>query len=84
MAKMRQFFGVTPQKWLEYLIAILIGNVIYYFSLAPHLPESLRHQGFSIDGGVLVDFAVCVGVYGLIQLGVRLNVGFLSRLRERL
>lgn len=83
MAKARQFLGVTPTKWFEYLAAILIGNAIYYFSLAPHLPEALRHQGFEIDMGVLVDFAVCVGVYGLIRLGVRLNVGFLSRLRER-
>ena len=84
MAKKPQFFGVSPTKWLEYLVAILLGNAIYYFSLSPHLPEALQHQGFQIDGGVLVDFAVCVGVYGLIQLGVRLNVGVLSRLRERL
>src|ERR1700730_8682880 len=77
MAKPRQFLGVTALKWLEYLVAILIGNAIYYLSLAPHLPDALRHQGFQIDGGVLVDFAVCVGVYGLIRLGIRLNVGFL-------
>jgi hypothetical protein len=82
MAKLRQFLGVTPLKWLEYLIAILIGNAIYYLSLVPHLPEPLRHRGFGMDGGVLVDFAVCVAVYGLIRLGIRLNVGFLSKLRD--
>jgi hypothetical protein len=83
MAKPRQFLGKTPLKWLEYLIAILIGNAIYYLSLAPHLPEALRPQGSQMNGGVLVDLATCAGVYGLIRLGVRLNVGFLSKSRER-
>jgi hypothetical protein len=83
MAKARQFLGVTPLRWLEYLVAILVGNAIYYLSLAPHLPEVLRHQGFEIDGGVLVDFAVCVGVYWLMRLGIHLNVGVVSKLRGR-
>jgi len=68
----RPFLGVTPRRWLEYLIAILIGNAIYFFSLAPHLPAALRHKTFQIDPGVAVDFAVCVAVYGLIRLGSRL------------
>jgi hypothetical protein len=69
MATQRQFLGVTPRRWVEYLIAILLGNAIYYFSLVPHLPDSLRHQGFDMDWGVLVDFVVCVCVYGLIRVG---------------
>ncbi|HKV04429.1 MAG TPA: hypothetical protein VJO53_04895 [Candidatus Acidoferrales bacterium] len=69
----RQFLGATPRRWLEYLIAILLGNAIYYFSLFPHLPNELRHQGFSMDGGVAVDFLVCVAVYGLIRLGTHLQ-----------
>jgi len=64
-----QFLGVTPRRWLEYLVAILIGNAIYYFSLVPHLPDSLRHQGFRTDWGAGIDFVVCVAVYGLIRLG---------------
>lgn len=83
MAKARQFLGVSSKKWIEYLIAILIGNAIYYFSLSPHLPDILRQQGSKINLGALVDLAVCAGVYGLIEWGVRLNVGVLSRLRER-
>ena len=71
----RQFLGVTPRRWLEYLVAILLGNAIYYFSLVPYMPESLRHQGFAIDGGVVVDFVVCVLVYGLIRLGARVRSG---------
>jgi hypothetical protein len=69
----QQFLGVTPRRWLEYLIAILIGNAIYYFSLFPHLPDSLRHQGFQMDWGVALDFIVCVAVYGLIRLGIRIR-----------
>jgi len=68
----RQFLGITLRRWLEYLAAILLGNAIYYFSLVPHLPEALRHQGFQIDWGMLLSFAVCVAVYGLIRLGSRL------------
>jgi hypothetical protein len=65
----QRLLGVTLRRWLEYLVAILIGNAIYYFSLVPHLPEAMRHQGFRTDLGMLVDFVVCVGVYGLIRLG---------------
>jgi hypothetical protein len=69
----RQFLGVTPRRWLEYLVAILLGQAIYYFSLTPYLPDSLRHQGFAIDAGLLVDFVVCVLMYGLIRLGARVR-----------
>ncbi len=69
----RQFLGATPRRWLEYLVAVLIGNAIYYFSLVPHLPAALRHQGFAVDAGMLIDFLVCVGVYALIRLGIYLQ-----------
>ena len=68
----RQFLGVTPRRWLEYLVAIVLGNVIYYYSLVPHLPDALRHHEFQVDVGMVLDFAVCAGVYGLIRLGSRL------------
>jgi hypothetical protein len=69
----RQYLGATPRRWMEYLAAILIGNAIYYFSLFPHLPGTLRHQGFGTDWGAGVDFLVCVGVYGLIRVGSRIQ-----------
>jgi hypothetical protein len=68
----RQFLGVTPRRWLEYLIAILIGNAIYFLSVAPYLPLALRHKMYRTDLGSVVDFAVCVVVYALIRLGSRL------------
>ncbi len=69
----REFLKVSLRRWLEYLIAILLGNAIYFLSLVPHLPESLHHRAFRYDWGLALDFAVCVGVYGLIRLGGRLH-----------
>jgi hypothetical protein len=69
----RSFLGTSLRRWIEYLVAILMGNAIYYFSLVPHLPQALRHQGFLLDWGSLVDFIVCAGVYGLIRLGSKMR-----------
>jgi hypothetical protein len=69
----RSFLGTSLRRWIEYLVAILLGNAIYYFSLVPHLPQALRHQGFLLDWGSLVDFIVCVGVYGLIRVGAKMR-----------
>jgi hypothetical protein len=74
LEKMAQkFLGASPRRWLEYLTAILLGNGIYYFSLLPHLPGILQHQGFQADFGLLIDFLVCAGVFALIQLGIRIS-----------
>ena len=70
----RNFLGTPLRRWIEYLVAILLGNAIYYFSLVPHLPPVLRHQGFLLDWGSLVDFIVCVGVYGLIRVGSKMRL----------
>ena len=68
----RKFLGVTFRRWIEYTVAILLGNAVYYFSLVPHLPQALRHQGFLLDWGSLIDFVICLAVYGLIRLGGKL------------
>jgi hypothetical protein len=68
------FLGTPIRRWIEYLIAILLGNAIYYFSLVPHLPPVLRHQGYLLDWGSLVDFIVCLGVYGLIRVGSKMRL----------
>lgn len=54
-------------------MAILLGQLIYYFSLMPYLPDALRHHGSNIDLGMGVDFLVCLAVYGLIRLGTYLQ-----------
>jgi len=50
------------RRWLEFGVAIAIGNVLY-FSLLPYLPERLQHQVFQLDAGLAVDFLLCVGIY---------------------
>jgi hypothetical protein len=49
------------------LIAILLGNLIYFLVLAPLLPPQARHEVFRVDLGLAIDFGVCVAVYGLIE-----------------
>lgn len=54
-------------KWLKYLVAILVGNGLY-FALNPYLPEAAKHHPYKFDLGTLVDFWLCLVVYGLLEL----------------
>ena len=54
-------------RLLRYLIAIILGNIIY-FLLMPHLPPKAQHQPFQMDWGVAVDFWICVACYGIVRL----------------
>jgi hypothetical protein len=56
-----------PRTFGRSLLAILLGNAVY-FLLMPRLPSSAQHQAFRLDLGLLVDFAVCVAVFGVLQL----------------
>lgn len=62
---------MTPRRWVEYLIAILAGNGIYFAVLHPSLPPALQHKPFGVDLGLLIDFICCVLVYAAIRLGTR-------------
>jgi hypothetical protein len=62
---------VTPRRWVEYLISVLVGNAIYFLVLLPGLPRALQHQPFSLDAGLLLAFVCCVLVYAAIRLGSR-------------
>jgi hypothetical protein len=53
-------------NFLQALLAIILGNVVY-FALVPSLPPVARHRPFQLDLGTLVDFFFCVVVYGLIR-----------------
>ncbi len=57
-------------NFLQALLAILLGNVIY-FVLLPSLPPAARHHPFRLDLGTLVDFFFCVVAYGLIRTARR-------------
>lgn len=72
---------MTPRRWVEYLIAILAGNGIYFAVLHPGLPPSLQHAPFRFDVGLLIDFVCCLLVYAAIRLGSRHGRRMASRPR---
>lgn len=58
-------------RLLKQLAAIIAGNLIYFFLLMPHLPPAGRHNPDKLDLGLLVDFWICLVVYGLIEVIAR-------------
>lgn len=53
-------------NFLEALLAIILGNLVF-FALQPYLPPVARHHRFQTDLGTLIDFFFCVVAYGLIR-----------------
>jgi hypothetical protein len=53
--------------FLKQLIAIVAGNLLYFFILMPHLPSGGRHRPFRIDLGLLVDAWICLVLFGIIE-----------------
>ncbi|HEX8926788.1 MAG TPA: hypothetical protein VF786_13405 [Terriglobales bacterium] len=58
---------LLPPNFFKSLIAVVLGNILY-FVLAPHLPRVARHAPMKLDLGLIVDFWVCVVVYGVLGL----------------
>ena len=50
------------QRWPRMLLAILLGNLVYFLWL-PHLPNALRHETYRIDPGLFLDLLLCVLIY---------------------
>jgi len=67
----------TPSKWLRYLLAIVLGNGLY-FSLAPHFPLLAQHKPFHLDLGLVIDFWFCLWVYGMLESAAFLHRRFRS------
>jgi hypothetical protein len=62
----------VARKWIKYLVAILLGQGLY-FALSPYLPPAARHHVYQLDLGTLVDFWLCLFVLGLLELGAFLH-----------
>jgi len=62
--------SLVPVNWLQALVAIILGNVVY-FLLMPSLPPVARHHRFQVDLGTLIDFWFCLVAYGLIRTARR-------------
>jgi ABC-type uncharacterized transport system permease subunit len=56
------------RRLLKQTIAVVVGNLLYFFVLMPHLPPAGRHRPDRLDLGLIVDFWVCVVLYGVIEL----------------
>src|SRR5438132_11361159 len=48
--------------WMRMLLAILAGNLIYLLA-EPILPDALAHGIYKLDAGLILDFAICAGIY---------------------
>ncbi len=59
---------LTRAKLMKYLIAILLGNALY-FALSPNLPPAAQHGAEALNLGTVVDFWFCLLVYGIMELG---------------
>jgi ABC-type uncharacterized transport system permease subunit len=57
---------MSPRRWIEFAVSIALGHALYSLVLFP----GLRHQPLRWDTGLLVDFGLCVLVYGIIRLAV--------------
>jgi hypothetical protein len=53
-------------NFVQALAAVLAGNALY-FLLAPHLPPSARHVPPRVDLGMMVDFWLCLVIFGAIK-----------------
>lgn len=62
---------IVLANFLKSLAAVVIGNLIYFFLLMPLLPPAGHHQIFRADWGLVIDFWVCVAVYGALELLLR-------------
>ncbi|MFZ0314059.1 MAG: hypothetical protein WAL85_15230 [Candidatus Korobacteraceae bacterium] len=56
------------RKILKQTAAVVVGNLLYFFVLMPHLPAAGRHRPDRLDLGLIVDFWLCVVLYGVIEL----------------
>jgi hypothetical protein len=58
-------------RLLKQFAAVLLGSLLYFFVLMPHLPPAARHQPYRLDWGLLIDAWICLVLYGLIELASR-------------
>jgi hypothetical protein len=52
--------------WMRMLLAILAGNLVYFLA-EPILPNFLAHDLYRVDPGLILDFAICAGIYLLLR-----------------
>jgi hypothetical protein len=66
-SRSRQARSLVPRNLLQSAIAVVVGNAIYFLSMN-HLPRAARHGVNRLDLGLVVDFWICLVIYGLLEL----------------
>jgi hypothetical protein len=57
---------VLRQHW-KTLVAVLGGNFIYFAVLYPYLPPAAQYQFHGVDWGLVIDFWICLALWGLLS-----------------
>jgi hypothetical protein len=57
------------------LAAVLVGNGVYFLLLYPGLPPSWQHRPNVFDRGLVLDFLLCLLLYGLFRRAGRRLTG---------
>ena len=57
-------------RYWKMLVAIVAGNLLYLI-VSPHLPPAARHRLYRLDWGLVVDFWICLALYGLLAFTIR-------------
>ena len=73
---------LTRAQWIKFALSIVIGNLLY-FALMPHLPPAAQHHSWTVDLGTVVDFWLCLLVYGLLELGSFFRRGHAGKHQSR-
>ena len=66
-SEMKTGWKLPGTGWRRSLLAVLLGNLIYFASM-DYMPPWARHEPNAIDLGLAVDFWICVLVYIMIRL----------------
>ena len=61
------------RRLIKQAVAVILGCLLYFFVLMPHLPRAAQHQPFRLDWGLLVIAWICLVFYGLIELVARVS-----------
>jgi hypothetical protein len=59
-------FRLPGKGWRRSLLAVMLGNLLYYASY-DYLPPWAQNKPFAFDLGLALNFWVCVVVYILIR-----------------
>ena len=62
--------AVLRQYW-KTLVSVLGGNFLYFVIVYPILPPVARHRPSQLDWGLLIDFWICLALYGLLAIPSR-------------